>query len=61
MGVTKIFTKFIDMIALRRNSNIVYENLIEEDLILSKIMIVKIIFNEDKSSYEIAIISSKIF
>jgi hypothetical protein len=50
MGVTKIFTKFINMIVSRRNPNIVYEDLIEEDLILSKIIIVKIIFNENKPS-----------
>jgi hypothetical protein len=60
MGITKIFAKFINIIALRRNPNIVYENLIKKDLILLKIMIIKIIFNEDKLSYEIAIASFKI-
>jgi hypothetical protein len=61
VGVIKIFAKFINMIILRRNPNIVYENFIKEDLILSKIMIVKIIFNKDKPSYEVAIVSSEIF
>jgi hypothetical protein len=61
MGVTKIFTKFINMVALRRDPNIVYENFIEEDLILSKIMIVKAILNKDKPSYEIAIANSEVF
>jgi hypothetical protein len=59
--VTKIFTKFIDMIVPRRNPNIVYENLIEKDPTLSKIIIIKIIFNEDKPSYEIAMANSEIF
>jgi hypothetical protein len=59
--ITKIFAKFIDIIALRRNPNIVYENLIEEDPILSKIMIIKIISNKDKPSYEIAMANFKIF
>jgi hypothetical protein len=59
--ITKIFTKFINMIVLRRNPNIVYENLIEKDSILLKIIIAKIIFNKDKSSYEITIANSKIF
>jgi hypothetical protein len=60
VGVTKIFTKFINIIALRRNPNIVYKDLIEEDPILSKIMIIKVIPNEDKPSYEVAMINSKI-
>jgi hypothetical protein len=57
----KIFAKFINIIVLRRNPNIVYENFIKENPILSKIMIVKAIPNEDKSSYEIAIANFKIF
>jgi hypothetical protein len=60
MRITKIFTKFINMIVLRRNPNIVYENFIEENSILSKIMIAKIILNKDKPSYEIEIINPKI-
>jgi hypothetical protein len=60
-GITKIFIKFINMIVLRRNSNIVYENLIKENLILPKIMIVKIIPNKDKPSYETAMTNLKIF
>jgi hypothetical protein len=59
--ITKIFAKFIDMIVLLRNPNIVYEDLIEKDSILSKIMIVKIILNKDKPSYKIAMISFEIF
>jgi hypothetical protein len=61
IGIIKISAKFINIIVLRRNPNIVYENFIEEDFILSKIMIIKIIFNENKPSYEITMISSKIF
>jgi hypothetical protein len=61
VGITEIFAKFINMIVLCRNPNIVYEDFIEEDSILSKIMIVKIISNEDKSSYEITIINFEIF
>jgi hypothetical protein len=61
MGIIKISTKFINMIILRRNPNIVYENVIKKNSILSKIIIVKIISNEDKSSYEIIIINLKIF
>jgi hypothetical protein len=60
VGVTKISTKFIDMIAPRRNPNIVYENFIEEDPILSKIMIAKTIPNKDKSSYEAAMANPEI-
>jgi hypothetical protein len=58
--ITKTSAKFIDIIALRRDPNIVYENLIEKDPILSKIIIIKIIPNEDKPSYETAIVSLKI-
>jgi hypothetical protein len=58
--VIKISAKFIGMIALRRNPNIVYEDLIEENPTLSKAIIAKIISNEDKPSYEIAIISPKV-
>jgi hypothetical protein len=61
IGITKISAKFINIIALRRNPNIVYENLIKENFILLKIIIVKIIPNENKSWYEIKIASSKIF
>jgi hypothetical protein len=60
VGVTKIFAKFIDMIVLRRNPNIVYENFIKKNFLLLKIMIVKIIFNKDKTSYEAAIANSEI-
>jgi hypothetical protein len=49
------------MIILRRNSNIVYENLIKENSILSKAMIIKAISNKDKSSYEITMANLKIF
>jgi hypothetical protein len=59
--IKNISAKFINIIVSRRNSNIVYEDLIEEDFILLKIIIVKIIFNKDKSSYEIAIINFEIF
>jgi hypothetical protein len=52
--------KFIDMVVSRRNPNIVYENLIKNNPILSKIIIIKIIPNEDKPSYETAIASPKI-
>jgi hypothetical protein len=61
MGIIKISAKFINIIALRRNPNIVYKNFIEENPTLSKIMIVKTIFNKNKPSYEIAIINLKIF
>jgi hypothetical protein len=37
----KIFAKFINMIISRRNPNIVYENLIKENSILLKIIIIK--------------------
>jgi hypothetical protein len=59
--ITKISAKFINIIASRRDPNIVYENFIEEDLTLSKIIIVKAILNENKPSYEAAMASSKIF
>jgi hypothetical protein len=61
MGIIKISAKFINIIVSHRNSNIVYENLIKEDPILSKIMIIKIIFNKDKPSYEAAMANLKIF
>jgi hypothetical protein len=61
VGITEISTKFINIIVLHRNLNIVYESLIKENLILLKIIIIKFIFNKDKSSYEIAIASFKIF
>jgi hypothetical protein len=60
VGIIKISAKLINMIALRRNPNIVYENLIKEDPILSKAMIIKIIPNKDKPSYEIVMASFKI-
>jgi hypothetical protein len=59
--IIKISAKFINIVVLRRNPNIAYENFIKEDPILSKIMIIKIISNKDKSSYEAAIINPKIF
>jgi hypothetical protein len=59
--VTKISTKFINIIVSRRNPNMVYEDLIKEDPILLKIIIAKIIPNENKPPYEIAIINSEIF
>jgi hypothetical protein len=59
--VTKISAKFINMIISHRNPNIVYENFIKKDLILSKIIIIKIIPNKDKSSYETAMTNLKIF
>jgi hypothetical protein len=58
--ITKISAKFINIIISRRNPNIGYENLIKENSILSKIIIIKIIPNEDKSSYEIAMANSEI-
>jgi hypothetical protein len=58
--VIKISTKFINIIILYRNPNIVYENLIKENPILSKIIIVKIISNKDKPSYEITMANSEI-
>jgi hypothetical protein len=57
--ITKISAKFINIIASRHNPNIVYENLIKKDLTLSKTIIAKIIPNEDKPSYEIAIANFK--
>jgi hypothetical protein len=57
--ITKISAKFINMIALRRNPNIVYEDLIKENPILPKIMIIKTIPNKDKPSYETAIANPK--
>jgi hypothetical protein len=59
--VIKISTKFINMIVPRCNPNIVYEDLIEKNPTLLKIMIVKAISNKDKSSYEAAMASFKIF
>jgi hypothetical protein len=61
MGITKISAKFINIIVSRRNPNIVYENLIEENPILSKVIIIKAIPNKDKPSYEAAIVNPKIF
>jgi hypothetical protein len=61
IGITKISTKFINIIASRRNPNIVYENLIEKNPTLLKIIIIKTIFNKDKPSYETAITNLKIF
>jgi hypothetical protein len=61
VGIIKIFAKFINIIIPRRNPNIVYENFIEKNFILLKIMIIKTILNKDKSSYEIAIASFDIF
>jgi hypothetical protein len=61
MEITKISAKFISVIIPRRDPNIVYENLIKKNLILSKIIIIKTISNEDKPSYETAIINLKIF
>jgi hypothetical protein len=58
--ITKISAKLINMIVPRRNPNIVYENLIEKDPILSKIIIAKIISNKDKPSYETAMTNPKI-
>jgi hypothetical protein len=60
MEITKISAKFINIIVLRRNPNIVYENLIKEDLILPKVMIIKISPNKNKPSYETAIANSEI-
>jgi hypothetical protein len=58
--IIKISAKFIDIIVSRRNPNIVYENLIEKNLILSKTIIAKIISNKDKPSYEITMVNPKI-
>ena len=60
MEITKISAKFINMIVLRRNPNIVYKDFIKEDPTLSKAIIAKTIPNKDKPSYEIAIINLKI-
>jgi methionine synthase II (cobalamin-independent) len=59
--IIKVSAKLIDMIAPRRNPNIVYKDLIKENLTLPKAMIIKIIPNEDKPSYEITMISLEIF
>jgi hypothetical protein len=59
--ITKISAKFINIITLRRDPNIVYENFIKENLTLSKIIIIKIIPNKDKPSYEAAMANLKIF
>jgi hypothetical protein len=61
VGIIKVFAKLIDVVAPRRNPNIVYEDLIEKDPILSKIIIAKTIPNEDKSSYEAAMTSPETF
>jgi hypothetical protein len=58
--IIKIFAKFINIIILRRNPNIVYENLIKKNLTLPKTIIIKIIPNKDKPSYETAIVNLKI-
>jgi hypothetical protein len=58
--IIKIFAKFINIIVSRRNLNIVYEDLIEENPILPKVMIIKTIFNKDKPSYEVAMVNSEI-
>jgi hypothetical protein len=58
--IIEISAKFINIIVLRRNPNIVYENFIKENLILPKVMTVKIISNKDKPSYEIAIANPEI-
>jgi hypothetical protein len=60
MEVTEISAKFINIVVLRRDPNIVYENLIKENFILPKIIIIKIISNKDKPSYEITIINFEI-
>jgi hypothetical protein len=59
--IIKVSAKFIDVVASRRNSNIVYEDLIEENSILLKVMIIKAIFNKDKPSYETAMANLEIF
>jgi hypothetical protein len=58
--ITKISAKFIDIITLHRNPNIVYEDLIKENPTLPKIIIIKIISNKNKPSYETIIASLKI-
>jgi hypothetical protein len=60
VGIIKTPAKLINVIAPRRNPNIVYKNLIEEDLTLPKIIIAKTIPNKDKPSYETAMASLKI-
>jgi hypothetical protein len=60
IGITKISAKFINIIISRRNPNIVYENLIKKNPILSKAIIAKTIPNKNKSSYETAITNLKI-
>jgi hypothetical protein len=59
--IIKISAKFIDIIASRRNPNIVYENLIKENPILPKIIITKTIPNKNKPSYEITMANLKAF
>jgi hypothetical protein len=59
--IIEISAKFINIIVLRRNPNIVYENFIKENLILPKVMTVKIISNKDMPSYEAAMANLKIF
>jgi hypothetical protein len=61
VGVIKVSAKLIDVVASCWDPNIVYEDLIEEDPTLLKVMIVKAILNEDKPSYEIAMANPEIF
>jgi hypothetical protein len=61
MRVIEISAKFIDVIIPRHNPNIVYENLIEENLTLPKVIIIKIISNKNKPSYEAAMVNFEIF
>ncbi len=55
MGVTGFFAKFIDMIVPRRNLNIIYEDLIEDESLLPKELIAKLVIeSDDKLSYNVA-------
>jgi len=56
VGVTGPFTKFIGVVVPRRNLNIVYEDLIENESPLPKALVAKLIIeNDDKPSYNTAI------
>jgi hypothetical protein len=60
--VTEASTKFVDIIVSRRNFNIIYKEFYEENPPLPKIIITKIIINnENKSSYETAMAGPEIY
>jgi hypothetical protein len=60
VGATEAPMKFVGVIILPRDPNIVYEELYEEDLPLPKTIIAKLVtHNEDKPSYETAMAGSE--